>query len=98
MVREAEHNKNAAKWSPYLSKPDTEDNFAQARELTPARIKELGIDASNSAKTDYYESRIKLKEQRDKINDAAPERVKAATKVQAIYKDKMAREAPEEEA
>lgn len=81
MVREAEHNKNEAKWSPYLSKTDTEDNLAQARELTQARIKELGIDASNSAKTDYYESRIKLKEQRDKINDAAPERVKAATKV-----------------
>lgn len=93
MVREAEHNKNEAKWSPYLLKTDTEDNLAQARELAQARIKELGIDASNSAKTDYYESRIKLKEQRDKINDAAPERVKAATKVQAIYKDKMARAA-----
>ena len=91
-VREAEYNKNEAKWSPSLSEKEMEDKLAQAHSALSARNKfsvfSSGVDSANKT---YNKKKQTLDLQRVKINKVAQEKEQAAAKMQAAVRGKAVR-------
>jgi len=91
-VREAEYNKNEAKWSPSLSEKEMEDKLAQAHSALSARSKfsvfSSGVDSANKT---YNKKKQTLDLQRVKINKVAQEKEQAAAKMQAAVRGKAVR-------
>tara|TARA_X000000368_G_scaffold418633_1_gene419120 strand:+ start:8767 stop:11097 length:2331 start_codon:yes stop_codon:yes gene_type:complete len=88
-VTEAIHNNNEAQVLNEEKRKDTKDKLDRARSALSERSKFSVIQSDvKSAKRSYDDTRIKLKEQRDKINE---EQTRAATKVQSLARAKAAR-------